>query len=259
MAIKDLHHFLESYFTAHQCSIVHNDEGMLTIQLTEAMDRALMNRPFYWHYIKKMGYAGDPKQLTLITDPEKRDGKHEWIHFGSPRLHQILNHLHDNETYTKLFERINTNQKTALFPWLVTNVKISYEGKQKMDEMVSIGLHLINGTMKANMMDELRNKTIQASISDYCYTMTPMITLSSGYKRIERVLEDYIRNQQHDWAERSLETMEEEISLLRHFYKGEDQESDIRKEMDEIKRRYYPCIHFSVVNGGLFYLTEDAS
>ncbi|TMN20797.1 YqhG family protein [Lentibacillus cibarius] len=259
MAIKDLHHFLESYFSAHHCDILHNEGGMLTVQLTEEMDRALMNRPFYWHYIKKMGYPGDPKQLTLITDPEKRDGKHEWIHFGSPRLHQILNHLKDNEKYTKLFERIDTNQKTALFPWLITNIKISYQGKQKMDEMISIGLHLVNGSMKVNMMEELQDKSMQMSISDYCYTIAPIIKLPSGFKRIENVLEDYVQNQPHDWAESSLKTMEEEINLLRHFYKGEHDGSEIEKEVKEIKERYFPYIHFEVINGGIFYLTENTA
>ncbi|MFD2759397.1 YqhG family protein [Lentibacillus juripiscarius] len=257
MAINDLHHFLESYFTAHHCSILHNQDGMLTVQLTEKMDRALMNRPFYWHYIKKMGHPGDPKQLTLITDPEKRDGKHEWVHFGSPRLHQILNHLHANEKYTKLFEAKDTNQKAALFPWLVANIKISYQGKQKKDEMVSIGLHLVNGTMKVGMMEEMEDKSMQNSISDYCYTIAPIITLKSGFKRMETVLEDYVQNQPHDWAETSLKTMEEEINLLRHFYKGENEDNEIRKEMDEIKERHYPSIHFEVINGGVFYLAEQ--
>ncbi len=55
MAINDLHHFLESYFTAHHCSILHNQDGMLTVQLTEKMDRALMNRPFIGTILRKWG------------------------------------------------------------------------------------------------------------------------------------------------------------------------------------------------------------
>ncbi|TFJ93687.1 YqhG family protein [Lentibacillus salicampi] len=258
MAINHLHAFLESYFSAHHCELLHDTNGVLTVQLTEEMDRALMNRPFYWHYIKKMGHPGDPKQLTLITDPEKRDGKHEWIHYGSPRVHQIISHLHTNEKYTKLFEHVDTDHKTALFPWLVTNIKISYQGKQKMDEMISIGLHLVNGIMKLEMMDELQHKTIKNTIPDYCYTISPMIKLHSGFKRIEKVLENYVLDQNHEWAEASRQTMEEEINLLRHFYKGETAEQDMKKEIDEIKKRYSPYITFKVINGGIFYLKDEA-
>ncbi|MFD1360686.1 YqhG family protein [Lentibacillus salinarum] len=256
MAINHLHDFLQSYFTAHHCTIVHQEEGALTVQLTEDMDRALMNRPFYWHYIKKMGYAGDPKQLTLITDPDKRDGKNEWIHYGSPRLHQIVNHLHEHEKYTKLYERIDTNQKTALYPWLVTNIKISYQGKQKKDEMVSIGLHLVNGAMKVKMMAILQEKSLHNAISDYCFTISPMIKLHSGFKRIENVLESYVQDQDHDWAEASRKKMAEEIDLLRHFYKGEGNEQDMKKEIDDIQKRYSPRITFEVINGGIFYLQD---
>ncbi|SFA71333.1 protein YqhG of unknown function [Lentibacillus halodurans] len=258
MAIRKLHTFLQSYFTAHHCELLHNQEGVLTVQLTEEMDRALMNRPFYWHYIKKMGHPGEPKQLTLITDPEKRDGKHEWIHYGSPRLHQIVNHLREHEKYTKLFERVDSKQKTSLFPWLVTNIKISYQGKQKKDEMVSIGLQLVNGVMKLKMMDDLQTKPMQNTISDYCYTISPMIKLQSGFKRIEKVLKTYVEDQDHDWAEASLKTMEEEIDLLRHFYKTDAENDEMKKEIDDIKKRYSPYIAFEVVNGGIFYLKNEA-
>ncbi|ALX48068.1 YqhG family protein [Lentibacillus amyloliquefaciens] len=258
MAINDLHTFLHDYFTAHHCEIVYSQNGMITVQLTEEMDRELMNRPFYWHYIKKMGHPGDPKQLTLITNPKKRDGKHEWIHYGSPRLHQIVNHLHEHETYTKLFERIETDKKQALFPWLVANIKISYQGRQKRDEMVSIGLHLVNGVMQLEMMEELQHKTMQNTISDYCYTISPMIKLHSGLKRIEKVLESYVDDQDHDWASISQKTMEEEIDLLRHFYRENAEEKEMQKEVDEIKKRYSPYINFKVINGGLFYLAENA-
>ncbi|SFD53618.1 protein YqhG of unknown function [Lentibacillus persicus] len=258
MEINDLHTFLYDYFTAHHCEIVLNQNGMLTVQLTEEMDRALMNRPFYWHYIKKMGHPGEPKQLTLITNPEKRDGKHEWIHYGSPRLHQIVNHLRDHEKYTKLFERVETYKNQALFPWLIANIKISYQGKQKKDEMVSIGLHLVNGTMRLKMMEELQYKELQNTISDYCYTITPMIKLHSGFKRIEKVLETYVDDQDHDWALQSQKTMAEEIDLLSHFYKNKTDEETMQKEISEIKKRYSPYIKFDVINGGLFYLAENA-
>lgn len=260
MAIKNLNKFLQSYFTAHHCDLLHNHDGVLTVQLTEEMDRALMNRPFYWHYIKKIGNPGQPKQLSLITNPEKRDEQGEWIHFGSPRLQQILNHLKQNEKYTKLFEKVDTTQKTALLPWLVTNIKISYKGKQKRDEMISIGLHLVNGTMKLEMMNELENKTLQTTISDYCYTISPIIMLKSGFRRIEAVLDSYISDQTHDWAEASLKTMEEEISILKHFYQGNDdpetEKEQMDKEIHEITDRYNPVITFEVINGGIFYLAK---
>ncbi|MFC4558795.1 YqhG family protein [Virgibacillus kekensis] len=263
MAISNLNEFLESYFTAHNCDIIENNEGVLKIQLNEKMDRALMNRPFYWHYVKSMGNPGQPMQLTLITAPEKRDGKNEWIHFGSPRLQQILGHLRNHEKFTRLFEQVVANHNVPLFPWLVTNVKISYQGKQKRDEIISIGLHLVNGSMRIEMMDRLKEKSLQLAISDYCYTISPIIKLKSGFKRIEGVLDSYINNQSHDWAEESLKTMEEELKLVQHFYSGKEEDEefkdDLRKEIEEVKMRYTPRITFEVINGGIFYLIDDGN
>ncbi|MFC4022807.1 YqhG family protein [Oceanobacillus longus] len=258
MAITNLNSFLCDYFSAKNCGIIHNNEGVLKIQLNEQMDRELMNRPFYWHYIKKIGRDGDPMQLTMITNPKKRDVPGEWIHFGSPRLQQIMNNLKCNERFTKLFQKVNTTNKVPLYPWLVTNIKVSYQGQHKKDEVFSIGLHLVNGRMKLDMMTELGELELQTKISDFCFTISPIIKLRSGYLRIEDVITNYIYNQEHQWAKKSLEILDEEIRTLKHFYEGETETEQMKKEMDELTKRYDPKITISMINGGIFYLKEDA-
>ncbi|MEN2766001.1 YqhG family protein [Ornithinibacillus xuwenensis] len=258
MAIHNLNRFLQSYFTAHHCHVA-NQNGVLKIQLTEEMDRALMNRPFYWHYVKKMGKNGDPMQLTLITNQDNTEEKGERIHFGSPRLQQIVNHLKENEQFTKLFEVVHAVRNTALQPWLVTNIKLSYIGKRNKDEIFSLGLNLVNGQMKTDMMDFLNAKDLQMQISDYCYTITPIIKPHSGFRRILTVIDQYIQDQDHQWAAESIEELKQEVDLLKHFYQG-DRDEDVEqmeKELQDIKERYQPKIQFSVVNGGIFYLTGN--
>ncbi|PAV29080.1 hypothetical protein CIL05_13990 [Virgibacillus profundi] len=259
MAITNLNMFLQDYFKAHHCKTPLNKEGVLSVQLTEEMDRVLMNRPFYWHYIKKIGQQGEPKQLTLITNPDKREINGEWIHFGSPRLQQIINHLKQNEKHTRLFQQMNTSQNTPLYPWLVTNIKISYKGKQKKDELISIGLHLVNGAMKLEMMNLLEPIQLQTTISDYCYTISPIIKLKSGFRRIESVIDNYIENQSHSWAEDSINTLDNEIQMLKHFYVGDtdEEKEQMEKEINEITERFEPRITYEVINGGIFYLTRD--
>lgn len=261
MAIENLNEFLVRYFTANDCRMLQNKDGVLTVQLTEEMDKALMNRPFYWHYIKKMGNQGAPMQLTLITNPEKQDEKGEWIHYGSPRLQQIFKHLNTNEKYTKLFQQLDTTTKTALYPWLVLNTKISYIGKQKKDELLSIGLHLVNGMMKFSMMDHLQQLPLQLTISDYCFTISPLIRLKSGFSRIESVIDDHIKRQNNDWAEESIKTLKEESAMLKHFYQNvtdDEQTIQMEKELQEIKERYQPKVSYEIINGGIFYLAEGA-
>lgn len=261
MAIKNLNTFLADYFTAHHCEILNNRDGVLQVKLTEEIDKTLMNRPFYWHYIKKMGRDGDTTTLNLITNPEKQEEKGESIHFGSPRLQQILKSIVENERYTKLFQSAPSTTKTALYPWLVINIKIKYQGKQNKDEILSLGLHLIKGLMYKDMMELLQKVTLKPSIDDYCYTIAPIIKMESGFHRIENVLDDYINNQTHDWATESLQTLEEELSLIKHFYTSDMEEDpneeQMKKEINDMKERYTPKVTYKVINGGIFYLTDE--
>ena len=261
MAIKNLNAFLTDYFTAHHCDILDNHDGVLQVKLTEEIDKTLMNRPFYWHYIKKIGREGDTTTLNLITNPEKREEKGDFIHFGSPRLQQILKSLVKNERFTKQFQSAPMTTKTALHPWLVINIKIKYQGKKNKDEILSLGLHLIKGLMYKDMMELLEDVTLKPSIDDYCYTVAPMIKMESGFHRIENVLDDYIHNQTHDWATESLKTLEEELSLITHFYTSdleEDPNQEQReKEINDMKQRYTPKVTYQVINGGIFYLLDS--
>lgn len=268
MSIRDLNIFLQDFFTANQCHVEEEANGKLHVHLTEEMDRVLMNRPFYWHYIKQMGFTGDPRTLRMVTDPNHPDEDGEMIHFGSPRLQQIMNHLKANERFTKLFEQVDTKSEhdlsdgsgtvagIPLYPWLVLNMKISYQGKQKKDEIFSIGLHLLNGGMQTEMMELLKERSLQMGIGDYCYTISPIIKLQSGLKRIEAVVTDHIKKQNDDWANESKEALNEELQLLEHFYDGQDNldTTNKQKEINEIKRRFEPKIVMQIINGGIFYL-----
>lgn len=260
MAIHDLNEFIIRFFTAHHCEILDQQEGTVTIQLTEDMDKALMNRPFYWHYIKKIGQVGEPKTLTFTTRQQQAHQR-EFIHFGSPRLQQIMEHLKKNERFTRVFQKINAvspNANTALYPWLVVNIKLTYTGKMQKDEVFSIGLNLVTGGMKSQMMEYLEHLDLQNTISDYSFTISPMIKLMSGMKRIETILDQYLQNQSHDWAAESIHLMNEELDLLDHFYNksSEQDKEQMTQEMKEINNRYEPKINFSIINGGIFYLVD---
>src|SRR5690625_814910 len=257
MKIINLHDFLKRYFLAQQCKISANQEGILTVQLNERMDQALMNRPFYWHYIKSSGQTGEPAELTFITNPNQREHHGEWIHFGSPRLQQIFNHLKTANKHIKLFQKIETMQNTALYPWLLLNLKISYEGKYNKDELFSIGLNLINGMMKTEMMEMLQDIPLNLTISDFCYPISPLIKVNSGYLRITAVIEDYLNNQNHDWAEESILTLKEEVQMVRHFYDNNMNEEQLTKEINDLQKRYTPTISYQIINGGLIYLAQD--
>lgn len=71
MKQRDIHTFLLRFFQANQCDILEESAGHMTVQLTIDMDKLIMNRPFYWHWLEKTGGVPEPRQLTLITDQKK--------------------------------------------------------------------------------------------------------------------------------------------------------------------------------------------
>jgi len=246
--------FLTIFFKGNLCN-VSSDNNLLTVQLTKKMDLALMNRPFYWQYIEAMGNVGQPMELHFKLDPTMDKG--EWIHFGSPRFQQICTLLKKTSKFTQLYEIVNVNKNTMLQPWLLTNFCITYEGKQIKEELLSIGLNLINGTIIFDMMELLRKTNLQQVISNQCYTISPLIKLSSAYARIEKIIQKHILNQDHQWAIESLQLLKEELDMIEHFFQDTDHKEELDKEKTDTLSRLQPKIKYSVWNGGLLYLTED--
>src|SRR5699024_12816486 len=101
-----------------------------------------------------MGQDGETKTLTLITDQGTSGKQGELIHFGSPRLQQIMEHLKINERFTKAYQNLaDVTTNTALHPWLLLNIKVTYVGKLQKDEVFSLRINLINAMMISQMME----------------------------------------------------------------------------------------------------------
>ncbi|MFB5195490.1 YqhG family protein [Neobacillus sp. KR4-4] len=262
MQQQEIHNFLLTYFLANDCEIVENGPGYLMVQLTVELDKELMNRPFYWHYLEKTGGIPNPMRLTFITnqDAAPENIKGEIIHFGSPRLHQIFASTKKLASYMRLYENhCHQNRQTPLMPWLCMNVKISYQCDRKRDIFKSIGLQLINGTMVEDFHDRLLQIPLTPKIPDYSFTLSPLVRPQSGMSRIEAYLTSVIEKDDHTWAEDARKRWEQDLRLLNHFYEDVEEENEnFETEKLALKEQYEPKISISFINGGLFYLTDKA-
>ncbi|OIJ11309.1 hypothetical protein BKP37_15985 [Anaerobacillus alkalilacustris] len=260
MQQQEIHNILERYFTANESTILENCSGYLHVQLSVDLDKLLMNRPFYWHYLEKTGGTPNPMQMSLITDPNQcsEEKKGEQIHFGSPRLHQILQSLNQVGTYIRLYEHIpkdDTFQSSALHPWLCINTKISYQCDRKKDMIISLGLNLITGEIIQEFHDMLLSKTVTPKIPDFCFTLSPLITPKSGLLRLENVIRSLIAEDDHQWAEDAYNRWQKDLKLLETFYEEiEEKPESYHLEIEALKDQYEPKINVHIINGGLFYL-----
>jgi hypothetical protein len=260
MQQQEIHKFLETYFLANDCEITENQSGYLNVQLTIDLDKELMNRPFYWHYLEKTGGVPNPMSLTLISDPDRVPDniKGESIHFGSPRLHQIFHSTKKLASFIRLYERSPApykEQQIPLKPWIGLNVKISYQCDRKKDVFRSVGLQLINGQMIEGFHDQLLKIDLTPKIPDYSFTLSPLIMPKSGLLRIENYLKSKIESENHSWADEARERWNKDLNLLEHFYRDSDEKSEsYEMEKQALQEQYEPKINISIINGGLFYL-----
>ncbi|SDH34367.1 YqhG family protein [Alteribacillus bidgolensis] len=261
MEQKVLHQFVKRYFKANDADILIDDNKRLKVQLTEELDQQLMNRPFYWQYIKKTGGIPQPMTLTLITEGEKeKQEKAEYLHFGSPRLHQIFQSAKKQGNWTILYEEKKEGKEpTPLFPWLVVNVKISYTSYQRKDSIQSIGLQLIHGQMVENMMEHLNSKKLNNIIAAHSFPMHSLIQVNSGLQRVKRHIENRLLNEPKHWAEKAYQKMKEEINILEAYYHSSSQpQEEYVQEKNAIVERYKPRIYVDIINSGLFYLGDSS-
>ncbi|TDQ41670.1 YqhG family protein [Aureibacillus halotolerans] len=234
--------------------------GMLRVQLTEALDMAMMNRPFYWQYVRKTGGIPTPMELTLKLDassPERGD----LVHSGSPRFHQILRLLGEQAQYIRLYEQTSDGQgtKEGLHPWLVLNVKISFVCDRRKDTLLSLGIHLLTGTVRDHFMDDLRALSLTPTLPDYTFTIAPIIKPQRAFERIEYMLRDAISNGEDAWATEANARMAQDLTLLDRFYAHEEElPESYHIEKKAIIDQFMPTIQVHIVNGGMFYLRASA-
>lgn len=249
--------FLTRFFESNECEVTVLENGVIEVKLTEKIDRAIMNRPFYWHYVKATGQAGVPERLTFCTNHKQKAANSEWIDFGTPRMNDISRHLEQSSRFIQVFEQLDVLSQTALHPWLIINATITFKGKQVKEHLLSIGLNLITGLNIKNAMEELQGKNLAQSINPNCYTITPLIKVQSGFQRIEQFIERYFKQQNYSWVLDSLLLLKEELLLLKHFYENNEQQDNLIKEVIQLYARLRPEVKYEVINGGIFYLEEN--
>jgi len=261
MKQEAIHDYLYHYFKASGCTILENRPGFLKIKLTIELDKLLMNRPFYWHYVEKLDQRGETQTLALKTNSEEDEG--EFIHFGSPRLHQIFQSSKTLSPSIRLYEALNPEVSQApLYPWLGLNTKISYCSDWKRDYTLSLGINLVNGTIVKSFQESMMILSLTPKIPDFCYTLSPMIKPINGLYRLEKIIEELIQNDKHDWANIAMKRWEADLQLLTQFYEDYEGEEKItalfEQEKQALEDQYKPYVDVTIINGGLFYLGPDA-
>ncbi|SDB83117.1 YqhG family protein [Shouchella lonarensis] len=262
MKQPEVHQYLRRYFTVNDSPILTESDAHLEVQLSIELDKALMNRPFYWHYLEKTGGVPNPMTLTVVTDQARcaDDMKGEAVHFGSPRLRQIFESSKSLGAFIRLYEQTppQGQQAQPLHPWLCLNAQISFQCDRKKDILLSLGLNLVHGQIVPDFYDKAMSKTLTPKIPDYCFTLSPLIRVESGINRIKQMIRTFAENEPNDWAVAAKKRWDDDLDLLESFYRDYDEKPEsYLAEKEALKEQYEPNIRVSFINGGLLYLKQQ--
>lgn len=258
MQQAEIHDYLIRFFTAAGCTLLpETNSSLISVKLTEEMDKLLMNRPFYWHYIKQIGGTAETAVLRLRVDDSTEEG--ELIYFGAPRLHQIFDTARKLAPFIRMYQMPRLRTSSALEPWLCLNMKISYQCDLKMDRIRSMGLQLINGTLIDGFHELLHNLPLRTRLPDYSYTLSPLITIKSGISRIENFISRSLNEEPAEWADDAGKRWMRELDLLDSFYETEQEKPETYfQEKKALQEQYQPRIQIHLINAGLFYLQSSS-
>lgn len=255
---QTIHHYLKSFFTEKNCPILSHHAHYLIVQLTVDMDKKMMNRPFYWQYIEATGDEPVPAQLTFITNKnaltEKMTG--EVIHAGSPRLAQIFSLIKEMGSAVQMYEVGRSGVETILTPWLIINYKVSYYSHQTKEFIYSLGMNLMTGEVLKDFQESLITRSLKSSLPEHVFCLPYTIKPENAIERLDAILENIIRRDDHTWAEEAQKRWEKEKMILDYFYEDMTKKPErYQIEQQALAEQYEANIQIDVINGGLFYLS----
>lgn len=258
---QQIHNYLLQFFKENNCQILSNHNHYIDVQLTIDMDKKIMNRPFYWHYLESIGDEPNPVQLTLITDKNKlvEDVKGEVVHFGSPRLSQLFQVTEEMGSFVQMYEHVADQSETQMIltPWLGVNYKVAYCSDQTKEVLYSLGMNLMTGHLIEGFQESLSTVDLTPTISANTFHLPYIIKPIRALERLDAVVDKFIEQDDHKWAEQAKMKWKRDRRVLEYFYEGVEKKPDCyeiaKQAMDQ---QYEAKIKIDIINGGLFYLLK---
>lgn len=265
---NDTRTYVERYLLGMQCRIIESSPGHIQVRLSEQADRDLVNRPFYWSYVEKLGLEPQPVTLTFIFDPEKTppDIRGERIFPGSTRLEHIFQSACQHGRFVRLYEDVPLNLRSPrgsrpYIPWLNVNYKIEWISEKLRSEIHSLGIQLLDGTIDDHFYSNLVSRRWTPRLPSHRYITEAKLSLSDAVNELEFYMQGYLDQVDDTWAKEAKARMQEELERLAQYYEEtpshmdeEAFQAEYERRIRETKWQYQPRIEVTVVNAGLFYL-----
>lgn len=139
-------------------------------------------------------------------------------------------------------------------PYLLVNYTLSYQTDELQEELVSLGLDMVNGKIFLDFFHFLAECDPQPGAAG-TEVETPGYQLDEAFKLLHTALEQLVRAKDPAWVNDARARYEEELSCLYQYYQEDRRDlADFESHALDLYDKFRPRVLVRVVNVGLLYL-----
>ncbi|SFS59048.1 YqhG family protein [Marininema halotolerans] len=254
------------YLEAYDCHMIEKHPDYIETRLSIEVDKDIIQRPFYWMYVEKMGLEPQPATLLFTFEPGKAPSgvREDLLTSGAPRFQQMLRSARNHGRFVRLYEdkrpRLLKEGSLPYEPWLVLHYQVSFLCDRKKDHLISLGIDLRTGAISEGFDQQLQGRDWTHKLPDRRHTLPSILSIPEAVGELEYWLQGWIENQDLTWADQAMDQLNQELAQLHAFYPEEWRMSDELHEEKKQRLResiwqYHPRVEVETVSAGLFYLT----
>ena len=139
-------------------------------------------------------------------------------------------------------------------PFLLVNYILSYQTDELYEELVSLGLDMVSGTITPNFLRVLGEAEAAPGPPEKGVE-TPSYALEEAFARLHQYLNQVVQARDRRWIEEARARYEEELTCLYQYYQEDRRElSDFQSRARDLYEKFRPRVLVRLVNVGLLYL-----
>lgn len=221
----------------------------------------------------------EKQTLNLVFTPEDSANYPgaELVIPGSYRLNWFLDGLKERGNYTLQhfpYERTPAETEAALGvlcpelkplfplptpklqarPFLLVHYTLSYQTDELHEELVSLGLDMVNGVITPDFLHLLTEAEARPGAAGTAVE-TPGYSLEEAFTLLHRHLEQLVATKDRRWVDDARTRYEEELTCLYQYYQEDQRDFTVfRSHALDLYDKFRPRVLVRLVNVGLLYL-----
>jgi superfamily II DNA or RNA helicase len=265
MSQEEIYTFAKHFAVASGCALIHDDDTVLTLGLSPYVDEHLLQRSYYWRYVRATGAEAKPLTVAFSfgnapppcaqTAPQAH--VRETLTYGCTRLYQLFDLVQQHGRWICVYAEQDAQSCT---PWLVVHGCVAYRSHVRYAQPFTWAYDLSEGTLETAGDEWLRTRTFVASCPATPFTPLHPQCVDQALAHIRQHLFNTLQGEDHTWATHArhrLAIAEQQLETVVHQDTEEETMAHVAQwrlhTAKGLHDQLAPHIEVSFLRGGLFY------